>query len=135
MLDAVGTTLQSISERLGRTTDENKPSKVLAIIVTEAHDRISIGFTYKQIARMIRHQEQEHGWDFILASAAEDPQGMAFALSIETEDAYRFIPTGAGIRNLMGELDERIAQWRPGDPTAIFSIKKTEIIQRTVFPV
>jgi hypothetical protein len=108
VLDAVGKTIQNVSERLGRTPDERKPAKMIVVIVTDGHDQISFEFTYKQIAKMIRNERQEHGWRFILASAGEDPIGMASAITIGADNAYHFEPTGTGIWKLFNDLDEQI---------------------------
>jgi hypothetical protein len=108
VLDAVGRTIQYVSKRLAGTPDEGKPANIIVVIVTDGHDRISFEFTYKQIAKMIRNERQENGWRFILASAGEDPPGMASAITIESDNTYHFEPTGAGVRKLFNDLDERI---------------------------
>ncbi len=114
-LDAIGRTIQYVTERLGKSHGGSSPSRVTTVIITEGYDRISMEFTYKQIAKMIRYQEEAHGWKFILATVREDPLGMASAISIGPEDAYHFEPTGVGIRKMFKDLDLRISELRNGD--------------------
>lgn len=116
-LDAIGRTIQYVMKRLGKSHDGSRHSRLIAVIITEGFDRISLEFTYKQIAKMIRHQEEAHGWKFILATVREDPPGMASAISIDPEDAYHFEPTGVGIRKILKDLDLRIAGLRDGGST------------------
>lgn len=112
VLDAVGKTIGYVRERLGKTPEGEKPGQVVVVVLTDGHDRASSDFTYKEIAGMIGREQRERGWKFFLATSAADPPGMAGALSIEVDKAYRFEPTGTGIRKLLLDLHGPIAALR-----------------------
>jgi len=55
LLDAIGKTINTVGERLSKTKEENRPSKIIFVITTDGQENSSKEFTQKQIKEMIEH--------------------------------------------------------------------------------
>ena len=55
LLDAIGKTINNVGDRLNKTDDKDKPSKVIFVITTDGQENSSKEFTQKQIKEMIEH--------------------------------------------------------------------------------
>jgi len=55
LLDAIGKTINTVGERLSKTKEEDRPSKIIFVITTDGQENSSKEFTQKQIKEMIEH--------------------------------------------------------------------------------
>lgn len=65
LIDAIGKTVNAVGERLAKTTAEERPDKVLVVIMTDGYENASKEFTLQQVKDMIKHQEEKYSWEFI----------------------------------------------------------------------
>lgn len=72
LYDAIGKTITSVGERLHNTKKEDRPDKVLFIIVTDGHENASLEYDYDKISGMIKHQKDVYSWDFVYMGAGLD---------------------------------------------------------------
>jgi len=72
LYDAIGDTLNSVSQRLEKTTPEDRPSKVLVAIFTDGLENASVKYSSKQIQGMIKSQREISNWEFLFLAANQD---------------------------------------------------------------
>lgn len=82
LLDAVGKTINIIGKRLADTHEENRPEKVIFVIITDGMENASRGFTRSQIFDMVSHQKQKYNWEFIFLGADIDAWGEEIGVSL-----------------------------------------------------
>src|SRR5437870_3683304 len=58
LYDAIGDTVNSVSQRLEKTAPEDRPSKVLVAIFTDGLENASVKYSSKQIQGMIKSQRE-----------------------------------------------------------------------------
>ena len=95
MLDAIGETINIVQNRhdeLGK----NKPDNILFVITTDGEENSSRKFTKSDIERMIKHQTQGHGWEFIFLGANMDAVKEATSIGINSERAINYSWTTQG---------------------------------------
>lgn len=72
LCDAVGKTINTIGSRLTNTSEEERPSLIMVVIVTDGQENASQEFKTCQVRDMIKHQEEKYGWKFVFLGANQD---------------------------------------------------------------
>ena len=72
LLDAVGKTINIVGDRLANTTEDQRPSLVLFVIITDGHENASKEFKLSQIKDKIKHQTEKYNWEFVFLGADQD---------------------------------------------------------------
>jgi uncharacterized protein YegL len=112
LLDAVGRTIDAVGERLSRTPEPERPSKVIVAILTDGLENASREYSRGKVAEMIQHQREKYSWEFIFLAANQDAIASARSISIAAEDAFAFQATGAGVRHANMQMSQEIARRR-----------------------
>lgn len=95
MLDAIGETINRVQDRHDELGDK-KPDNVLFVITTDGEENSSYKFNKAQIEKMIKHQTNGHGWEFIFLGANMDAVKEAGSLGIKADRAVNYSWTGQG---------------------------------------
>lgn len=95
MLDAIGETINAVQDRHDDMGDA-KPDSVLFVITTDGEENSSRKFTKADIERMIKHQTNGHGWEFIFLGANMDAVQEAESIGISATRAANYSWTGQG---------------------------------------
>jgi len=69
LLDAVGKTINNIGKRLSETSEDNRPEKVMVVIITDGYENSSKEFSKKEVFDMVTHQKEKYNWEFIFLGA------------------------------------------------------------------
>lgn len=95
MLDAIGDTINNVQNRHDELGEE-KPEKVLFVITTDGEENSSRKYTKEQIEKMIKHQTNGHGWEFIFLGANMDAVTVATNIGISYDRAISYDWTSCG---------------------------------------
>lgn len=98
LLDALGRSINSTGARLAAMKEEDRPKKVIFVIVTDGLENRSKEFKHKQIMEMIEHQSEKYSWDFIYLGANQDAIKVGNSLGIATSDSMTYAATSSGTR-------------------------------------
>ncbi|WP_053362285.1 vWA domain-containing protein [Bacillus sp. FJAT-27251] len=112
LLDAAGKTIVDVGHRLSRTSEENRPGKVIFVITTDGEENASTEFTYDKVKQLIQHQQEKYNWEFIFMGANIDAVAEAGSLGIENSRAYQFMGTEKGIESMYDTVFETVAEIR-----------------------
>lgn len=82
MMDAIGKTINSVGRRLASTPEEERPHKVIFMIMTDGYENASKEFTRGGIKNMIEHQQSIYSWEFIFVGAGIDAYAEAASIGI-----------------------------------------------------
>lgn len=99
MLDVIGETINRVQDRHDELGDK-KPDNVLFVITTDGEENSSYKFNKAQIEKMIKHQTNGHGWEFIFLGANMDAVKEAGSLGIKADRAVNYSWTGQGTSGL-----------------------------------
>lgn len=110
LLDAVGSTINSIGIRLANTPEDERPSKILVCIITDGYENSSYEFSQSQIKEMIKHQESKYSWEFIFIGG--DIDTISQASSIGITNTVSFAKTALGTENTFNYLAREASTYR-----------------------
>lgn len=97
LLDAIGRTISTVGKRLSNTTEEDRPAKVIVVILTDGEENQSREFKKEQINSMITHQTNSYQWEFIFLSAGMDAVGTAASYGISSSNTMAFDANSRGM--------------------------------------
>lgn len=83
LLDAIGRSIVDTGKRLASMAPENRPDKVIFIVMTDGEDNSSREYTIEKVREMVDHQKSVYNWTFVFMGANMDAfltgGNMAFA--------------------------------------------------------
>lgn len=97
MLDAIGETINKVQDRHDEMGSE-KPEKVLFVITTDGEENSSRKFNKSQIEKMIKHQTNGHGWEFMFLGANMDAVHEAASLGINYDRSVTYDYSSIGTK-------------------------------------
>lgn len=96
--DAIGRTINAIGARLRSLPESERPNKVAVIIMTDGEENASREFSQDEIKRMVQHQTDKYGWDFLFLGANIDSFQIGQSLGVLPQWTTNYSYTGSGIR-------------------------------------
>jgi len=127
LLDAVGKTINDVGKRLNETAEEARPGKVIFVITTDGLENASRKFSYDEVKRMITHQTEKYGWEFIFMGANIDVAEEGDKLGIKADQSFSFASTSKGLCEMYSKAYSICESIREDRPTK----KKKTITSRT----
>lgn len=117
LLDAMGRTIESVGAKLDAMPEEDRPSKVLFLIITDGQENSSHLFTASQVKGMVEHQKEKYNWEFVFMGANIDSIAEGTALGISSQNTLDYEATSVGTKNLYRSISDSTSHYR-GAPTA-----------------
>lgn len=115
LLDALGNTINMIRKRLSDTPEEERPSKVIFVIVTDGIENASVEFTKAQVKEMIQHQQDKYSWTFMFLGANMDAVSEAGGLGINTDFAKTYTANSRGTQSVYTTMASTMSCMRSVD--------------------
>lgn len=109
LLDALGTTINSVGQRLSDTPEEERPGKVMFVIITDGYENASHEFTKSKIKEMIEHQQNKYSWVFMFIGANMDAVTEAASYGINSSFAATYTASAQGTSSVYTALDSSIS--------------------------
>ena len=100
LLDAVGRTIDEVGKRLANTPEEEKPEKVIVVIMTDGEENASREYSSKQIADKIKEHTDVWKWEFTFIGADQNAWDTAHSLGIHNSATYDVNRTGKMFRSM-----------------------------------
>lgn len=114
LLDAIGFSIQKIGNVQKYTSEEERADKVLFVITTDGMENASREFSPYQIKKMIKHQKEKYGWDFIFLGANIDAISTAAQFGIEEDFAVDYHADNIGTKLNYEMVSEAVVKLRSG---------------------
>jgi Mg-chelatase subunit ChlD len=70
--DAIGQAIVKTGKRLAKVNPDQRPGKVLFVVLTDGGENASQEYSGQQVKQMIEHQTETYGWDFTFIGANQD---------------------------------------------------------------
>jgi hypothetical protein len=110
LLDAVGRTVNEVGARLKVTAEDQRPERVLFVILTDGCENSSKEFTKDTINQMVTHQRDTYRWEFVYIGANQDAFSEAGKLGIHI--AQNFVADAAGVKGMSSNLSTGTRSYR-----------------------
>jgi hypothetical protein len=112
LLDAMGTTMDSVGAKLAAMSEDERPSKVIFLIITDGHENSSHRYSSDQIKSMVEHQKDKYAWEFVFMGANIDAIAAGTNLGISVQNTMNYAPTSAGTASLYRSISNNMTSYR-----------------------
>lgn len=122
LLDAVGKAMTQTGERFAAMREEERPEKVLFVIITDGEENASMDFNRGKIFDMISHQRGVYNWEFMFLGANQDSIAVASSIGISTTNTVTFDANAIGTRAIYNGISEGVKRYRSSNSSRMDDI-------------
>lgn len=126
LLDAMGTTIDSVGRKLASMPEEERPSKVIFLIITDGHENSSRHYSAEQIKSMVEHQKDVYSWEFVFMGANIDAIAAGTNLGISAQNTLNYVPSAAGTHQLYRSISENMSNYRSSNSSRADFFNQTQ---------
>lgn len=112
LLDAMGRGINDLEQSLAQMTDDEKPARVVMVIITDGQENASCEFGKGQIQKMINEKQDGAGWQFVFLSADMTSINDALASGVHAASVMAFDKSAIGTAAAWMSTSDRIAEYR-----------------------
>lgn len=123
LLDAIGTTINSVGATLSDTPEEQRPGKVMVVIITDGKENASREFSRADVFDKITHQTEKYNWQFTFLGANQDSIAEASSIGIHT-NSVTFSASSVGTKALFRSVSQAAANYRSAGPQASLDVSQ-----------
>ncbi|WP_026572922.1 vWA domain-containing protein [Bacillus sp. UNC438CL73TsuS30] len=114
LLDAIGFTIQKIVKVQKKTMEEERAEKVLFVITTDGMENASREFSREKIKKMVQHQKEKYGWEFLFLGANIDAISTAAQFGINEDFAVDYHADKIGTEVNFEAVNDAVSNLRSG---------------------
>ena len=112
LFDAVGRTINAVGARLAALSEEERPDKVLLVIMTDGFENASREFTAAKVGEMISHQRDVYNWEFMFIGANQDAVLSAQEIGIQAGAALTYAANEEGTQIAFSMIADKVRNYR-----------------------
>jgi len=112
--DAMGRTINDVGARLASMPEEDRPGKVLVVVITDGHENASKEFTSEKVLEMVNHQRSAYSWEFIFMAADERAFADAPHLGVPVGNVMLFEANAGGVQRAYSVSSRCATSYRSG---------------------
>jgi hypothetical protein len=112
LLDSIGKMVNGTGAKLAAMKEEERPSQVLFVIISDGEENRSKEFTRSKIFEMISHQRDKYNWNFVYIGCNQEQIQEAVNLGIAPANAAVYDQTKGGTRRLFKSISENATSYR-----------------------
>lgn len=123
LFDAVGRSIIKEGEALSKMPEDQRPEKVVCLIITDGDENSSREYVAQQIKDMITEQQNKYSWAFVFLGANINAATYAANMGIPVANSMTYAANSKGVSASYGAVSRGITRARcmadPGDADAL----------------
>ena len=116
LLDAVGKSIHHIGNVHKYAREEDRPEKTIFVITTDGMENASREYSYERVRRMIEHEQEKYGWEFLFLGANIDAAKEAARFGIAEDRAANYHADHQGTAVIYEAMSEAVCNVRACRP-------------------
>ena len=112
LLDAIGKTIQGRGEYYAALPEEERPERVVFVIITDGAENQSKEYTLETVKQMVTTQQDVYKWQFVFLGADIDAIEVGAGLGIQRGSTMNFAKTTAGTAGSYDVLTSSVSAYR-----------------------
>lgn len=114
LLDAVGRSITEAGARFAAMPEEQRPGKVIMVIITDGLENASNDWTIKEVKEAIERQTTVYKWEFVFLGSNIDAFKEADKLGIQGTHTMQMYATAASTNSMYDALTANTTNYRKG---------------------
>ncbi len=112
LLDAIGDAVHHIGNVHKYAREEDRPAKTIFVITTDGYENSSRRYSYDQVQRMLKRQQERYGWEFLFLGANMDAISAARSFGIREDRAVRYKSDSVGTGKNFNIVSDALCSFR-----------------------
>ncbi|OQB40321.1 MAG: von Willebrand factor type A domain protein [candidate division CPR1 bacterium ADurb.Bin160] len=112
LLDAIGLSIDKAGKRFNEMSEDERPDKVIFVILTDGMENSSREYNREQIFNMIKEQEEKYNWTFIYLGANQDAIAVGSTFNVNSRRAMTYSNNEKGLANCLFSASAHVATYR-----------------------
>jgi hypothetical protein len=94
LYDGIGRTINNVGDELSKMAEDDRPEKVLVVILTDGQENASREFNCSKVKDMIKHQTDVYKWEFVYIGANQDSWDVGQSMGIGGSNTINYVSNG-----------------------------------------
>ena len=112
LLDAIGGAIYHIGNIHKYARKEDVPENTIFIITTDRMENASHKYTSDTVKKMVEHQKEKYGWEFIFLGANIDAVETAASFGISSDRTVNYCHDSVGVANCFADIEYAVSELR-----------------------
>lgn len=112
LYDAVGRTITSLGARLAAMPEDDRPGKVMFVIVTDGLENASKEFTGLRVKDLVDRQTNDYQWEFVYLGANQDAFDVAAILGVAAANTMNYGANTVGTQAMSSTVSGMTTRYR-----------------------
>lgn len=112
LYDAIGRSIVECGEKLSEMNEDDRPDKVIFVIITDGYENASMEYSQAKVHQMIKHQTDTYGWLFMFLGANIDAVKTGTSLGIDRDFSSDFGANSRGVNSSFENLSCKMSGMR-----------------------
>lgn len=117
LYDAIGKAMVMTGERLAAMPEDERPDKVIFLIVTDGAENASKEWVLDKVNALVKQQQDEYQWQVIFAAANLDAS--AVGQSLGSANNMNFAASATGVQDAYAVASRSISAYRGGHAASV----------------
>ena len=114
LLDAIGGAVHHIANVHKYAREEDRPGRTVFVITTDGMENASRCYSYPQVQKMVKHEQEKYGWEFLFLGANMNAISAARSFGIREDRAVRYACDSVGTSLNFAVAGQAISRLRKG---------------------
>lgn len=114
LLDAIGRGINDLGAKLAAKSKDQRPEKVLFVILTDGLENDSMEFSKAKILEMIRRQTETFKWQFMYLGANQDAIAVGMGMGIPKAASMQYTASPLGVAATFNSASSQACSYRSG---------------------
>lgn len=115
LIDAVCTAIDTEGKRLAAMNENDRPGKVVVVVVTDGQENSSHKFTMDDMKAAVKLQQDTYSWQFVFLGANIDAFAVGGSYGFAQRSTMQYTPTYAGVVESYNAVSGTLANFRAGE--------------------
>lgn len=112
MNDAIGTTLDSVGQRIMSMPADERPDEVVFCILTDGEENSSKEYTTTHVKDQIVHRQNNFNWEFVFLAANQDALKTGADYAFSPKSTFNFEASAKGVQDAYSSMDTYVTSVR-----------------------
>lgn len=128
LIDSACKLISDVGKDLDSLPEEERPEKVLVVIITDGEENSSREFSLQQLKDMISHQETTYNWNFVYTGANQDSFANSYQYGIQKGSTLNFSASTESVNTMYRVMNDATTRYRSVDikDQVLFSFTQEE---------
>jgi hypothetical protein len=104
LYDACCRSIDKLGERLNASPDNERPEKVIVMIITDGQENCSKMYNKISLKERIREQTDKYGWGFLFLAANQDAMEVGRGFGVAGNNTFTYEATSKGVDTMYSNV-------------------------------